>query len=192
MTLIEINGPATEPVTADEVKAAARIDSDITEFDTQIAIIIPALRRQAEARTGRVLVTQTLELVLDSFPTGEIDLLLPNVQSIGSVKYRAVGTGTENILSSSAYSLDDSSTPSWLIQATGTTWPETYASANSVRIRFDVGYGDANKVPQDIKLWMLAHATQILRSPDGIIGRDLQPMPFVDGLLDFYRVVRAA
>ena len=52
--------------------------------------------------------------------------------------------------------------------------------------------GDATKVPQDIKLWMLAHATQILRSPDGITGRDLQPMPFVDGLLDFYRVVRAA
>lgn len=189
MPLIEIAGPAAEPVTTDEVKAAARIDG--TEFDTQLAIIIPALRRQAESRTGRVLVTQTLELVLDAFPAGEIDLLLPNVQSIASVKYKEATAGAETTLAVAAYSLDNSSTPSWLIPAYGTSWPDTYASANAVRIRFDVGYGNAATVPQDIKLWILAHATQILRSPDGLIGRDLQPLPFVDSLLDYYRVMRA-
>lgn len=188
MPLIEIAGPNAEPVTADEVKAAARIDG--TEFDTQIAIIIPALRRQAESRTGRVLVTQTLELVLDAFPAADIDLVLPNVQSIASVKYREPAAGTELTLSAAAYALDSSSTPSWLLPAANTSWPDTYASANAVRIRFDVGYGNAAAVPQDIKLWILAHATQILRSPDGLIGRDLQALPFVDGLLDFYRVLR--
>jgi SPP1 family predicted phage head-tail adaptor len=114
MPLIDISGPAGEPVTSAEIKASARIDG--AEFDSQIAIIIPALRHQAEARIGRRLITQTVELVLDEFPVADIDLTLPNVQSVISVKYLDVA-GVEQTLASNLYSLDASSTPCWLLPA---------------------------------------------------------------------------
>ena len=86
MALITITGPAAEPVTVAEVKEAARADG--TDLDSQIALLIPAFRRQAEHLQGRRLITQTVELVLDAFPPDtDIDLLLPDVQSITSVIY---------------------------------------------------------------------------------------------------------
>lgn len=186
MPLIDISGPAGEPVTSAEVKAAARIDG--SEFDAQIAIIIPALRRQAEARLGRRLITQTVELVLDAFPVADIDLKLPDVQSIASVKY-IDAAGVEQTLASNLYSLDSDSTPCWLLPAYGTAWPATLATANAVRVRFIVGYGaTAAEVPDDIRLWMVAHAAQVLRIPEGITQGDLRELPFVDHLLDAHRV----
>lgn len=186
MPLIDISGPSGEPVTSAEIKAAARIDA--SEFDAQIAIIIPALRHQAEARLGRRLITQTVELVIDAFPSAEIDLKLPSVQSIVSVKYIDTA-GVEQTLASSTYSLDDSSTPCWLLPAYGTDWPSTLDTANAVRVRFVVGYGDAAAdVPSDIRLWMIAHAAQVLRIPEGITTGELRALPFVDHLLDAHRV----
>jgi len=189
MPLIEISGPAGEPVTSAEIKAAARIDG--SEFDSQLAIIIPALRHRAEALTGRRLITQTVELVLDAFPAADIDLLLPNVQSIVSVKYIDTA-GVEQTLASNLYSLDSASTPCWLLPAYGTDWPETLATANAVRVRFTVGYGaGAANVPYDIRLWLIAHAAQVLRVPEGITQGDLRELPFVDHLLDAHKVWRA-
>lgn len=194
-TLIQIAGPAVEPISPDDVKASARIDG--TEFDSQLAIIIPALRRQVEARLGRRLINQTVELVLDRFPASEIDMQLPDVSSIVSVKYLDAN-GAEQTLSSSAYVLDSASYTAWLFQASGQQWPETTAAANAVRVRFIAGYGDeAASVPEDIRLWMIAHAVQVLSSPDGMLsGEGLmaasRALPFVDGLLDSYKVWRVA
>lgn len=189
MPLILIADPSGEPVTSAEIKASARIDG--TDFDSQIAIIIPALRHQAEARIGRRLITQTVELVLDAFPVAEIDLTLPNVQSIVSVKYIDTA-GVEQTLASNLYSLDSSSTPCWLLPARDTDWPATLAAANAVRVRFVVGYGaTAASVPDDIRLWMIAHACQVLRLPEGITSGTLAPLPFVDRLLDCHVVWRS-
>lgn len=189
MPLIDITAPATEPITSAEVKAAARIDH--AEFDTQIAIVIPAVRRMAEQILGRRLVTQTVELVLDAFPSVEIDLQLPDVQAISSVKYIADDTGTETTLASTEYSLDADSTPCWLLPSYDAgDWPTARDTTNAVRIRFTVGYGDAADVPGDIKVWMLAHACQMLSSPDGMARGDVKPMAFIDHLLDAHRVIR--
>ncbi len=189
MPLIQIVAPTAEPVTVQEVRDAAKIDD--ASFDASIAIIIPALRSQAEARTGRRMITQTVELVLDAFPAVDIDLQLPNVQSITSLKYLDTA-GVEQTLASNLYSLDSSSTPNWLMPAYGTTWPATLDASNAVRVRFVAGYGDAAaNVPQDIRLWIIAHAVQALRSPEGITIGDLRAFPYVDHLLDRHIVWRA-
>ena len=189
MPIIHISGQAGEPATTSEIKASARIDG--AEFDSQIAIIILPLRRQAEARIGRRLITQTVELVLDEFPVADIDLTLPNVQSIVSVKYLDVA-GVEQTVASNLYSLDASSTPCWLLPARDPDWPATLAAANAVRVRFVAGYGaTAASVPDDIRLWMIAHACQVLRLPEGITSGTLAPLPFVDRLLDCHVVWRS-
>jgi len=118
--LVTVTGPAAEPVTSAEIKASARIDG--TEFDTQIAILITAFRQQAEHQQGRRLITQTVELILDAFPDEEeIDLLLPDAQSIMSIKYLDTA-GTEQTLSGTVYALDVDSTPSRVLLKYGQQW----------------------------------------------------------------------
>lgn len=189
MPLIQIAEPAVEPVSVAELIDSARVDD--AAFNAQAAIAIKALRKHAEARIGRALITQTMELVLDAFPIADIDLLLPNVQSIVSVKYIDTA-GAEQTLAANQYALDASSTPAWLLPAWGTSWPETRDQANALRIQFVVGYGNAgSSVPEDIRLWILAHATQLLQNPDGMSPQDFRPLPFIDRLLDPYIVYRA-
>ena len=186
MPLVDIHGPAGEPVSAAEVKSFGRVDG--TEFDAQIALIIPALRRYAEGYLGRRLIHQTVELVLDTFPSTEICLRLPNVSSIVSVKYRDPG-GNEQTQPSNTYFLDPESYSSWLIPALGQEWPATSEAASSVRVRFIAGFGaDASAVPEDIRLWMITRAVQALSSPDGMGDAVSRPLPFIDGLLDKYRI----
>lgn len=187
-----ITGPSVEPVSIAEVKTSARIDG--TEFDTQATIAIAAMRSQAEARLARCLITQTLELILDDFPAGEIELIMPGVQEILTVKY-IDAAGVEQTLSDTTYTLGEDSIIAdlyWLYPAQDVAWPATQASANAVRIQFKAGYGDAAaNVPQDIRLWIIAHAVQILQSPDGYVEQKFSPLPYVDRLLHPHIIYRA-
>ena len=189
MPLIDITPPGAEPVTAAEVKAAAKIDG--SEFDAQIAIIIPALRGLAEQKLGRRLITQTCELVMDTFPChGEICLQVPDVSTLSSIKYLDYTTGLEVTLASTEYVFDGNSTPCRIVPAYGKYWPPTYRTVNAVRVRFICGFGAAStNVPQDIRHWILAYAAQALNNPSGLTLDNLAPLPFVDHLLDRHMVL---
>jgi uncharacterized phiE125 gp8 family phage protein len=78
------------------------------------------------------------ELALDEFPAAGILLLQGPVIGITSVSY-VDATGATQTLSGSAYSLDDYSTPQWLLPAVDTEWPATYQAANAVKVRYVAG-----------------------------------------------------
>lgn len=181
MALITITPPAIEPVSLSDVKTAARIDG--TEFDTELSLIIPAMRMDAEHILCRRLITQTVELVLDEFPsTDDLALLLPDVQSVVSVKY-VDKSGAQITLDPAAYSLDSDSTPCWLLVLT--SWPSTYDAANAVRVRYIVGYGPAaTDVPNNIRLWIIARSLAALDKKE--------PSAWIDRLLDAETVSCAA
>lgn len=191
MPLKLITGPTLEPVTTAEVKSSARVDD--AAYDTQATLAIAAMRSQAEARTARCLITQTMELILDDFPAGEIDLILPDVQEILTVKYIDTN-GAEQTLSDTNYVLGEDSINAalyWLYPKQNVAWPATLASANAVRIQFKAGYGDAAAdVPHDIRQWIIANAVQILQSPDGYIEQKFSPLPYVDRLLHTHIIYR--
>jgi uncharacterized phiE125 gp8 family phage protein len=189
MALITVTEPAAEPVTASEIKASARIDG--AEFDGQIALLIAAFRQQAEHSLGRRLITQTVDLVIDEFPSdSDIDLLLPCVQSVESVKYYDAD-GVQQTIDPAAYSLDSDSTPCWLLVIDD--WPTTKDAANAVHVRYTVGYGDApTDVPTNIRLWIIAHVCQALDNPSGLDTENLKTLPYLDRLLDAERVWRVA
>lgn len=192
MQTILITPPAAEPVTAADIKAAARIDD--TVFDAQITgLLIPAIRQEAEHRLGRRLITQTVELVMDAFDAGEhIDLTLPDAQSISSIKYLDP-VGAEQTLSGTVYQLDPDSIPSRALLKPSQDWPATQGVPNAVRVRFTVGYGPAaDDVPSNIRLWIIAHVVQALDNPAGLNTAGLQSLPYVDRLLDAESVLRAA
>ena len=74
MPLIDVSGPSGEPVTSAEIKASARIDG--AEFDSQIAIIIPALRHQAERPDAEVARVAVLEVEGDGRAVGVLEAVL--------------------------------------------------------------------------------------------------------------------
>jgi uncharacterized phiE125 gp8 family phage protein len=190
MPLITITPPDAEPVSVDDVKISARVDAET--FDDQLALLlIPAIRAEAEHRLGRRLITQTVELVLDDFPAGEIDLRLPSVQTVTSIKYLDTA-GAEQTFANTDYSLDTAASPGRVLLDTDASWPATQGVPNAVRVRYVVGYGDDDaSVPANIRLWITAHVVQALDNPSGLNTSALQPMQFLDRLLDaerFYSV----
>jgi uncharacterized phiE125 gp8 family phage protein len=186
MTLRIVSQPGAEPATAAEVKTDARIDT--TALDTTIDLLITAARKVAEDRTGRAFITQTWELVLDTFPSNEIEIGMLPIQLITSVKYY----DSANVLQTMAaadYALDDDTLPGWVLPAYGVSWPSTYDIANAVIIRFIAGYGAAAAdVPAELRMWIRAQAALAARNPDGLLDGRAAPIPFIDGLLDSYRL----
>ncbi len=189
MTIKLITGPAAEPISLAEAKSHLRVDS--ADEDSLISLLIASARQAAEHETGRSLVSQTLELVLDAFPTSEIVVPAAGVLSVASVKY--LGTdGIEQTLSGAAYVLDAEADPAYLLPAAGYSWPDTADAANAVRVRFLAGFGSsASDVPASIRHWMLLHiGTAYAQRESVAAGVSVADLPgrYHAALLDPWRV----
>lgn len=193
MSLIQITPPSITPVDKNDIKPAARIDGD--EFDTQLDIVIPAITQAAEAKMGRKLINQTMELVLDYFPPcgqSYIGLQLPSVSSIISIKYLDA-LGAEQTLSPSAYHLTSSDHDSKISLTGDNVWPATAHQPAAIRIRFVCGYGaTADSVPNAIRLWIISQCIAAINNPDGLAGKELSTMEYVDALLEPFTLWRIA
>ena len=187
-----ITAPTVEPVTLDQVKASCRIDS--AAEDALLAGLAGAARQTAEQITGRSLAPQTWERVLDAFPSGarspyggEIELLYPPAATVASVKYLDLD-GAEQTLDSGLYLLANDFEPALLLPAQGSAWPQTLpAMPTAVRVRYTAGYADG-ACPEAIQQWILAHVGHYYRNREATTDKPMQPLPFLDGLLDRYRV----
>lgn len=157
MTLIEVTGPAAEPVTLAEAKAQCRIDT--SDEDVYLEGLIKAARRAVERFLRRRLVTQTVEYRRSGLGRS-IALPIAPVQAVTSVSYLDLA-GVEQTLAADQYRLARSSSPFSLVPAHGVVWPSVLGGEDTVGIRLTVGYGDAGAdVPPDIKaavLMLIAH-----------------------------------
>lgn len=179
MTLKLITGPTVEPVTLEEAKAQCRVDADITSDDDLIESLIAAARETAEHETGRALIAQTWERVVDAFPSAEIELGMPTVMSVVSINYVDINGDTQT-MDAADYSLD--ADLGFVLPAINTVWPETLDTANAVRVQFIAGYGDEDgEVPASIKAWLLLKISSLY------VGGDVW-RPEHDRLLDRHRV----
>lgn len=158
MPLKLITAPAVEPVTSTEAKLHCRIDTSAD--DNLITMLIAAARRMVESDSGRALITQTWELVLDGFPAStQIKLPLPPLQSVTSIKYFTNATpSVETTFASTNYvvSIDDSY-GGLIVLKDSASWPAITnpLEKGAVRIRFIAGYGLAVSVPEIYKQAML-------------------------------------
>ena len=187
--MIVIIEPGEEPVSLVEAKLHCKIDG--TDDDGLVAVLITAARKQCEHILGRVLVTQTLEMALDAFPSSEIKLEATPVQSITSVKYIDT-TGTGQTISPTNYTLDLYGIIHWILPAASYDWPATDNVANAVKIRFVAGYGLAVEVPEPIKAWIKMAVATMYSQREGIIDGRFGEVPrdFFGGLLDPFVVPR--
>ncbi|MES2218357.1 MAG: hypothetical protein V4501_08090 [Pseudomonadota bacterium] len=162
-----------------------------TTEDPILIMLIASARAAAEQELKRYLITQTLDLVLDCFPKCGVEIRLPPIWSIESIKY--IDThGIQQELYDDDYLLDIDSTIARITPAYDLSWPSTRPQMNAVRVRFIAGYGSAANVPACIKSWMLIHIANLWenRASMMIDARSLVQIPqtFIDRLLDPERI----
>ncbi len=174
MTLQRQSAPASEPLTAAETKSYLRVTD--TDDDALIEGLIAAVRQQAEAFTGRALITQTWTLWLDRVPRRKrsagnagifqlpvdffdgaartIEIPRPPLQSVSFVNTYDTANNASTF-DASRYWVDTASQPGRLALNEGASWPGNLRSVNAVEIQFVAGYGDASSVPDALKQGML-------------------------------------
>jgi uncharacterized phiE125 gp8 family phage protein len=209
MPLVQTAVPGLEPITTAEAKNYLRLDADLTQDDTLIAVLISAARAYAESYCNRSLVQQGWQLLLDSFPSPQafgvpwgqpwsipanaIQLERGPVITLDSIKYRDMG-GTLQTMASSLYTLDASSPMPRVTPVFGAVWPVSLPQIGAVQVNYTAGYGvAATDVPAGIRQWLLLRVSTLYRNREevAILGRGkVDPLPFVDCLLDPYRVIQ--
>lgn len=156
MAIKIINPPVIEPITLDEAKQHLRVDGN--DDDILIMSLIKQAREYCENYQNRKYITQTLELVLDSFPQGNA-IVFNNcspVQKVESIKYYDVNR-QEYLFDESNYIFDLDGFVNRVVLNRGKHWPTVeLQSVNAVRVRLIAGYGDSgDKVPEAIKWAMI-------------------------------------
>lgn len=123
----------------------------------------------------------------------EIYLPFPPLQTVEGIKYYDATTQALTTLDPSQYIVDTISEPARITPAYGVTWPATLNRINAVEVNFTCGYGAASAVPMGIKQWMLIRIGTMFENREevALMSRGkIEPLPYVDGLLDPYRVIK--
>jgi uncharacterized phiE125 gp8 family phage protein len=177
-----VQAPNIEPVTRAMVKSMAAVDSDITDHDATVDLLIAASRQACEHETGRKLITQDWAIVLDDFPVAEIELPVSPIQSVVSITYIDAAGATQT-LAGASYTLDNANdSQPFLLPAVGVTWPHTLDTAGAVTIRVRCGYGDtAETVPASARAWIA------VRAAEQVPGSDVKMTEYVHRSIDGLR-----
>lgn len=160
--------PTIEPITLENLKDRLRIGSTC-DFDTELALILTAARKQVEADTYRRLITQTVIGYMDAFRwVREIELRMAPISSITSIVYRDQN-GASQTFASSRYATDLASTPPRIVLDTNEQWELTEENTpNAVAITFVAGYGStAASVPAAARLAIVEYAKMLWGGCDG-------------------------
>ncbi len=186
MSYTIVTPPTVEPVTVEELKTFARIDS--TDEDALLANFIITARAATEKYLGRALIYKTIKAVMDYWPCNKIELPLPPLSSITSVQIRDENDTLTTYDSSNYYVVKDS-IPGSIVIKYGNDLPENYSlrEVGAFIITYVAGYGDSpDDVPEPIRQAVLQWATNIYETR--AVGDD--PPPETKMLLDLFRVER--
>ena len=193
--------PTVLPVTKELAKLHCRVTN--TAEDTLFTdVLIPAARQEAEQITRRTLCRTTWRLALDGFPCGpHIRLPYPTVQALSAFQYRNL-SGVWTALDVALYGTDLDDRRVYL--KSGQYWPTDIDLNYEGAVRLDYVAGFANPltgddaaqalaiqaaVPGAIKAWLLMRVATLYEYKEQILaGLDIREVPFVNGLLDPYRV----
>lgn len=160
--------PASEPITLAEAKSYLRVDS--SGDDALITSLIVSARKLCEEHMQRAIMSQTLQLFLDStididdplwegtrtgpylnYYKNYIDLPMPVVSAVTHVKtYDDSDNAT--IFSDTRYYVDKARQPARVVLRTGESLPTALRVANAIEVQYVTGYASSNAVPEPIKV----------------------------------------
>jgi uncharacterized phiE125 gp8 family phage protein len=159
MKLNLTSAPTVEPVTLEEAKAHLKVDS--ADDNALISAMITTARTFAEQYTRRAFITQTLELVLDAPPSGDLKIPRPPVQSVTKIE-TIDEAGVKSEVSALTYMVElGTSSPGRIRLVSGCTWPVHREFASFI-VTFQAGYGAAAiAVPQPIRTAILQLVSEL-------------------------------
>lgn len=194
-----LSEPASEALTLDEVKLAARIDG--SDEDAFFERAIKAARQLVEGPDGAglALLASSWRLSLDRFP-GEIRIPMGPVLSIDAISY-VDEAGDTQTLAASGYQWRKGRFEARIAPAYSLTWPTTRRQYDAVLVDFTAGFPgtdedpvDFSRIPQPLMTAMLMLITHWHRNRETVtLGQ--APAEVTHGyqsLLDAYRVGRFA
>jgi uncharacterized phiE125 gp8 family phage protein len=176
-----VEAPGDYPVTLAYVSDQHLRITNGTAEDDRITRAIAAATSQAEHYMQRALEPQTLELVLDRFPSAHIEIPRPPLIAVASVTY-IDGNGDEQTLDADSYRVIRSYGPkarrSILELVSGSSWPVTQTRRDAVTVTYRAGYvevPDASpevvNVPEDIKEAIAMRAAEFYKQrSDSVVG----------------------
>jgi uncharacterized phiE125 gp8 family phage protein len=205
MPLQLVTAPTQEPVSLAEARLHLRVD--FNDDDALIMALIRSARLAAETITGRQLVTARWKYILDSFPGPSLmgvpagrpftlpghAILIPKapVQAIVSIDYLDMNR-TPQTMPAANYITDLACEPARITPVFGQIWPIPLPQIAAVSVTFDAGYGSAANVPEGLKSWMLLRIGSLYQNREEVAAMargKIDPLPFIDGLLDPYKMV---
>ena len=202
-------GPATEPVTADELRAQL-VEGVAGLPDTEANDLIAQAREMIEEATGLALITQTWLLALDRWPSGQEtwwdgmrqgaiadltgprrELKLPRypLQSITSVTVYDEAGNASAVTVANTFDVDTYRKPGRLTLKNGATWPVALRNSNAIEIVYVSGYGNAGDVPAALKR-AVKQAAAHLYTHRGDDCCEVDALGAVTGILALYKVAR--
>lgn len=191
-TLKQTSAPASEPITAAEAKTHIRETLSDSDNDSYIDTLVAVARHHVERVTGLVLITQTWELALESFPANSgREIVLP-IAPVSAVAITYFDTnGDSQTWAASKYHTDFESVPGRVRPAPGEVYPGTQDRMGAVTVTITAGYGaSSSDIPAPI-----IHAVKLLaaelyeRREIALVGSAIGKVPFaVDSLLAPYNV----
>jgi uncharacterized phiE125 gp8 family phage protein len=188
MHLILHAPPESEPLTLAEARQHLRLDASGSPAthpdDDLVTALIVAARQRVENETGRALISQQWDMLLEEFPAengGQICIPRPPTLSVDSVAYvdadgetQAFGAESPNV-SWRAIGKDNAI----LVPSYGVSWPATRSQLDAVTIRFTAGYGaTAEDVPAPLKQAMLLDIGLLYEHREAVIaGANIAEVP---------------
>jgi uncharacterized phiE125 gp8 family phage protein len=198
MRVRELTAPPYEPVTLAQARDWARVDTAEGQDDV-LRMLIKAMRRYAENKTGRVFIPRTFQAITPDICVvdGRNGFVLPYppLISVESIYYYDTD-GTDTLLAASQYDVHTWREPGIVVEEWDSTWPSYRREPDAWRISFTAGYspgspnderGYQDSLPDDLKTWIHARIATLYENREQIItGTIVSDLPyhFADGLLD--------
>lgn len=204
--------PASEPVTADELRT--HLNETATGLpDAEANAYITEAREEIERASGIAIITQTWRLSLDYWPgakdvwwdgvrQGHINMIhgpdnmgdvwLPAfpLQSVTSVTTYDEASNSTAVTVADVFDVDTYTYPGRLVLQRGQTWPIAMRAANAIEIVYVAGYGNsASNVPASIRRAVKQMAASIYSHRGD--GCDMQSAYVSSGaaaIMDQYRI----
>lgn len=166
-------GPATEPVTAAELRAQLAETADGLP-DAQANALIAEARELIEEMTGLAIITQVWTLALDQWPGGReqwwdgvregsiSEIHAPNsvravalprypLQSVDAVTVYDEASNSAAVTVAGTFDVDLFRRPGRMVLRRGAVWPIALRGSNGIEIEYTAGYASAAAVPAIIK-----------------------------------------
>jgi uncharacterized phiE125 gp8 family phage protein len=162
-----------------ELRLHLRIDDDTTTEDAMLTALLDSARGYAQHYTGRAIGVQTIELALDAFPLGAIQLPLSPVTALTTIKYLDT-SNVEQTLSNTLYTLDDYGCSHWVLPAANAVWPITAPVANALKVRYTAG-----NLPATVRAALLLLVGHLYENRENTVPKEMREVPVgVHALLD--------